>query len=200
VRLEQDRRLIIIGKLAPRPCSSPIFPASITPWPHRGIACITSPASLLAAFKVSLEVFEVSLEVMGGDFLDPPASGDRLAPVRATIENAIVVCSAVPEIAVNRDLSTVGSPVKLLTAKGNTIEARVTELRALGEFATWRAARAVGDHDLNSFFVRADALEANEKLQPGNDGMVAVRRNLHPMTAQAVPRGMRSRLLPQRYW
>src|ERR1700730_9917464 len=58
--------------LLPRPCSSTIFPASITPWPHPGIACITSPASLLAAFKVSLEVFEVSREVMGGDFLDPP--------------------------------------------------------------------------------------------------------------------------------
>jgi HlyD family secretion protein len=62
---------------------------------------------------------------------------------------------------------TVGSPVRLLTAKGNTVEARVTELRPLGEFATWRAARAVGDHDLNSFLVRADPLEAHEELQPG---------------------------------
>ena len=62
---------------------------------------------------------------------------------------------------------TIGSPVRLLTAKGNTIEARVTELRPLGEFATWRAARAVGDHDLSSFLVRADPLEANEELQPG---------------------------------
>src|ERR1700731_2676886 len=59
--------------LLPRPCSSAIFPASITPWPHRGVACIPSPASLLAAFKVSREV-------MGGDFLDPPASGDCFAP------------------------------------------------------------------------------------------------------------------------
>ena len=33
------------------------------------------PASLLAAFKDSLHV-------MGGEFLDPPASGDALAPVR----------------------------------------------------------------------------------------------------------------------
>ena len=62
---------------------------------------------------------------------------------------------------------TVGSPVRLLTAKGNTIEARVTELRPLGEFATWRAARAVGDHDLNSFLIRADPVETTEELQPG---------------------------------
>src|SRR3954451_24894553 len=36
------------------------------------------------------------------------------------------------------------------------IPARITEIRGLGEFATWRAARAVGDHDLNTFRVRAD--------------------------------------------
>ena len=63
--------------------------------------------------------------------------------------------------------TTIGSPVRLLTAKGNTIEARVTELRPLGEFATWRAARAVGDHDLNSFLVRADPVQTTEELQPG---------------------------------
>jgi hypothetical protein len=63
--------------------------------------------------------------------------------------------------------TTIGSSVRFFHAKGNTIEARVTELRPLGEFATWRAARAVGDHDLNSFLVRADPLGANEELQPG---------------------------------
>jgi HlyD family secretion protein len=62
---------------------------------------------------------------------------------------------------------TIGSLVRLLTAGGSTIKARVTELRPLGEFATWRAARAVGDHDLNSFLVRADPLEANEGLETG---------------------------------
>ncbi len=61
----------------------------------------------------------------------------------------------------------IGSAVRLLTAKGSTIEARVTELRPLGEFATWRAARAVGDHDLNSFFVRADPIEPDTELEPG---------------------------------
>ena len=45
--------------------------------------------------------------------------------------------------------------------------ARVTELRPLGEFATWRAPRAVGDHDLNSFRLRLDPVEAEDKLQPG---------------------------------
>ena len=39
-----------------------------------------------------------------------------------------------------------------------SMPARVTELRPLGEFATWRAARAVGDHDLNSFRLRLDPL------------------------------------------
>ena len=62
---------------------------------------------------------------------------------------------------------TIDSPVKLVTAKKTVIEARVTELRPLGEFATWRAARAAGDHDLNSFLVRIDPAEKTEDLQPG---------------------------------
>jgi multidrug resistance efflux pump len=61
----------------------------------------------------------------------------------------------------------VGSTVTLATDDGRQIPARVTELRPLGEFATWRAARAVGDHDLNSFRLRLDPLQAEDKLQPG---------------------------------
>jgi len=64
------------------------------------------PASLLAAFKESLER-------MGGIFLDPPASGDILAPVQAKAATANVVCSAVPEITGNRDLEGVAKPQEL---------------------------------------------------------------------------------------
>ena len=48
-----------------------------------------------------------------------------------------------------------------------SLKARITELRPLGEFATWRAARAAGDHDLNSFLVRVDPAETSQDLQPG---------------------------------
>ena len=61
----------------------------------------------------------------------------------------------------------IGSPLSLRNAKGERIKARVTELRPLGEFAVWRAARAVGDHDLNSFLVRADPVAETEGLEPG---------------------------------
>jgi len=56
-----------------------------------------------------------------------------------------------------------------LTASGNArpIPAKVTELRRLGDFATWRAARAVGDHDLNTFAVRADPTAPVDGLEPG---------------------------------
>jgi L-lactate dehydrogenase complex protein LldG len=64
------------------------------------------PASLLAAFKESLHG-------MGGVFLDPPASGDPLAPVRAKIAGAKVVCSTVPEIAGNRSIAAVSNPQDL---------------------------------------------------------------------------------------
>ena len=56
------------------------------------------PTSLLAAFKASLHR-------MGGMFLDPPAAGDILAPVRAKIAGAKIVCSMVPEITSNRDIA-----------------------------------------------------------------------------------------------
>jgi HlyD family secretion protein len=55
----------------------------------------------------------------------------------------------------------------LLDASGRHIPARVTEIRPLGEFATWRAARAVGDHDLNSFRVRFEPLTPISGLEPG---------------------------------
>lgn len=62
----------------------------------------------------------------------------------------------------------VGSEVTLTTNGGKPLTARVTELRPLGEFATWRAARAVGDHDLNSFRMRLDPIDAKDDgLQPG---------------------------------
>jgi HlyD family secretion protein len=62
-----------------------------------------------------------------------------------------------------------GSPVRLLPANGgDTIDARVTEMIPRGEFATWRAARVVGDRDLNTFLVRVDPTgDKAPGLQPG---------------------------------
>jgi L-lactate dehydrogenase complex protein LldG len=50
---------------------------------------------------------------MGGLFLDPPTTGDVLAPVREKIRDAKVVCSTVPEIAGNRDIASVRAPQEL---------------------------------------------------------------------------------------
>jgi L-lactate dehydrogenase complex protein LldG len=63
-------------------------------------------ASLIAVFKENLQR-------MGGVFLDPPASGDILAPVRAKIAGAKIVCSTVPEIAANRDFGGIKEPREL---------------------------------------------------------------------------------------
>ena len=61
------------------------------------------PTSLLSAFKENLHR-------MGGVFLDPPVSGDLLAPIRTKIADAKIVCSTVPEIVGNRDIAGVGAP------------------------------------------------------------------------------------------
>jgi HlyD family secretion protein len=62
---------------------------------------------------------------------------------------------------------TIGTTVALSVQDGRNVEARVTELRPLGEFATWRAARAVGDHDLNSFRLRLDPSGSVQGLEAG---------------------------------
>jgi L-lactate dehydrogenase complex protein LldG len=64
------------------------------------------PISLLTAFKDNLRR-------MGGVFLDPPATGDPLAPVRAKIAEAKVVCSTAPDIAGNRGIASVSKPQEL---------------------------------------------------------------------------------------
>jgi HlyD family secretion protein len=65
------------------------------------------------------------------------------------------------------DAPRIDSPIELLPVAGNDrIEARIAEIIPRGEFATWRAARVVGDHDLNTFLVRADPVEQTA-LQPG---------------------------------
>ena len=78
------------------------------PLPHVPLFDDNPPASPLSAFKHSLER-------MGGIFLDPPDAGDILAPVRAKIASAKIVCSMVPEIAGNRDrdIASVGAPQDL---------------------------------------------------------------------------------------
>ena len=73
------------------------------PLPHVPLFDNDPPASLLSAFKDNLLR-------MGGVFLDPPTSGDLLAPVRAKLADAKIVCSTVPEIAGNRDIAGVGAP------------------------------------------------------------------------------------------
>ncbi|MGM4870502.1 LutC/YkgG family protein [Bradyrhizobium sp. 956_D2_N1_5] len=72
------------------------------PLPHVPLFDSDPPASLLSAFKDNLHR-------MGGVFLDPPSSGDILAPVRTKIADAKVVCSTVPEIVGNRDIADVGA-------------------------------------------------------------------------------------------
>ena len=62
----------------------------------------------------------------------------------------------------------IGSIVQLMSIDGSArIDARIAEIIPRGEFATWRAARAVGDYDLNTFLIRADPVGEAKGLQPG---------------------------------
>jgi HlyD family secretion protein len=62
----------------------------------------------------------------------------------------------------------IGSSVPLhASGQGEPISAKVVELRDWGEFAVWRAARAAGDHDLNTFFVRLDPVGPTKDMAAG---------------------------------
>jgi HlyD family secretion protein len=54
-----------------------------------------------------------------------------------------------------------------VAAQGGAASGRLVEMRNWGEFAAWRAARASGDHDLNTFFLRVDPAEPSRSLAPG---------------------------------
>lgn len=60
----------------------------------------------------------------------------------------------------------VGTHTAVTTASGPS-SGVLTELRNWGEFAAWRAARASGDHDLNTFFLRIDPEKSAGDLAPG---------------------------------
>jgi HlyD family secretion protein len=62
----------------------------------------------------------------------------------------------------------IDSRVGLMSSDGSArIDARIAEIIPRGEFATWRAARAVGDYDLNTFLIRVDPVGRAERLEPG---------------------------------
>jgi HlyD family secretion protein len=63
---------------------------------------------------------------------------------------------------------TVGTTVPVARAGApDTTPAVVTELRPLGDFATWQAERAVGDHDRNTLRLRLDLQGDANLFEPG---------------------------------
>jgi HlyD family secretion protein len=63
---------------------------------------------------------------------------------------------------------TVGSAVDVRIAGSSAATpASVTEVAALGQFATWQAERAVGDHDRNTVRLRVEPQGDLSKLEPG---------------------------------
>ena len=62
---------------------------------------------------------------------------------------------------------TVGDKVEVARAGGEPRPAMVTELAPLGQFATWQAERAVGDHDRNTLRLRLDPEGDPSGLEPG---------------------------------
>jgi HlyD family secretion protein len=131
----------------------------------------------VAAAEAARAVVEMRAAKM---LLRAPASG-VIAIVAAEVGEAVVpgepVLTMVPDdgiwfgFNIREDVLgglTIGSVTAIRASDGSKpISVRVTEMRDRGEFATWRAARASGDHDLNTFFVRLDPTAQAPKLAAG---------------------------------
>jgi len=61
----------------------------------------------------------------------------------------------------------IGTSVPVRSSSGESVSGKVAEMREWGEFAAWRAARATGDHDLNTFFLRLDPVTPVPNWAPG---------------------------------
>jgi len=63
---------------------------------------------------------------------------------------------------------TIGSAVNVQVAGMSALRSGVvTELSPIGQFATWQAERAVGDHDRNTVHLRVELPEDSLPLEPG---------------------------------
>jgi HlyD family secretion protein len=82
-------------------------------------------------------------------------------------EDALAGLSIGARIAVRRASTADATHGPDATPGPNAAPGIITEMRNRGEFATWRAARASGDHDLNTFFVRVDPVTTDPTLVPG---------------------------------
>jgi HlyD family secretion protein len=91
--------------------------------------------------------------------------GDDLAElVNPELSAALVLANAqVGEARVARDRVYPGVRVERVDMLERDVDTAKADLVFAEQFATWRAARVVGDHDLNTFLVRADPVP----LQPG---------------------------------
>ena len=128
---------------------------------ERALADATVAAALAAQGVIEARAAKMLLRA--------PSSG-RVAILVAEVGEAVVPGEAVLTVVPDNGLwfgfnlredalhgIAVGSSVPV-RASGlpEVINAKVVGMRNLGEFATWRAAGASGDHDLNTFFRRLD--------------------------------------------
>jgi HlyD family secretion protein len=55
----------------------------------------------------------------------------------------------------------------LMSGTSAQMPGRVTEVTPIGQFATWQAERAVGDHDRNTLHLRVEPQQAPSRFEPG---------------------------------
>jgi HlyD family secretion protein len=132
--------------------------------------------AIVAAAETARDVVEARAAKM---LLRAPASG-VIAILAAELGEAVVpgapVLTMVPENGIWFGFNLredalrgfgIGAPVPVRSSSGESVTGKLAEMRNWGEFAAWRAARAKGDHDLNTFFLRLDPTSPVPDWAPG---------------------------------
>src|SRR5262245_19293021 len=131
---------------------------------------VTAAEASLAVLQRKLDKLELKAPVDGVVQTIVAEPGEATVPGR-TVLTLIVTEAPWFSFNIREDAlggMDVGTALTLVpSGSDKPISAKVSEIRRLGNFATWRAARAVGDHDLNMFAVRADPTGLVQGLEPG---------------------------------
>ena len=116
------------------------------------------------------KVYEVDVEATSPEPAQPsylrPASPTRIPAAAPSSPSPSTASSPAANESVADENKVCRSPISGVV---------VRRYRSLGDFATWRAARAVGDHDLNTFVLRADPVAVPAGVAAGMTALLTGR-------------------------
>jgi len=125
------------------------------------------------------------VRVIAGEVGEAIRAGQTIVTVEATAQSWLSFNVREDRL----DGITVGSAVEVMAAGGSApLPGLVTQLSPIGQYATWQAERAVGDHDRNTVRLRIEVQGDRSKFEPGMTvWLIRARVTLRPASDAPMP-------------